>query len=255
MSAVRFRMRVILLSLVVVFTFCDESLAQVGNEWIDFSQSYFKIPVAKEGIYKLNYTDLQAAGFPVASVDPGKIQLFHRGIEQAIYIEGEGDSQFDPTDFIEFYGHKNDGTLDAELYKPASAQPHNLYNLYSDTTSYFLTISSFPGKRMTSFNETNTGGILAESYHMDEKLLLLTTQYAIGLDYGDVQLTSFDLGEGWTGNQILQNQFVDYTLTNITQGVVSGGAPQLELLLVGRGPMSHVAEIYVGASQRLAWLR
>ena len=34
-------------------------------------------------------------------------------------MEGESDLQFDPSDFIEFYGQKNDGTLDAELYKPA----------------------------------------------------------------------------------------------------------------------------------------
>ena len=94
--------------------------AQSGNEWIDFSQSYFKIPVGKDGIYKLDYSSLQAAGFPVGSVDPQRIQLFHRGVQQAIYIEGESDGQFNNADFIEFYGRRNDGTLDADLYKPAS---------------------------------------------------------------------------------------------------------------------------------------
>ena len=82
--------------------------AQVGNEWINFNQSYFKIPAAKDGIYKLTYNDLQAAGFPVSTTDPSTIRLFHRGVEQAIYIEGEGDAQFNNTDFIEFYGRRND---------------------------------------------------------------------------------------------------------------------------------------------------
>ena len=111
-----------------------KSFAQVGNEWIDFNQTYYKIPVAKESIYKISYGELQAAGFPVDRMDPKKIQLFHRGIEQAILIEGENDLQFDPSDFIEFYGQKNDGTLDAALYKPSTSQPHKYYNLYSDTT-------------------------------------------------------------------------------------------------------------------------
>src|SRR5690348_7997391 len=105
-----------------------QASAQVGNEWINFNQSYFKIPVGKDGIYKLGYTDLQAAGFPLGSVDPRNIQLFHRGEEQAIYIEGEADAQLNPSDFIEFYGQRNDGTLDAELYQPSSAQPHRYYN-------------------------------------------------------------------------------------------------------------------------------
>src|SRR6187551_1104086 len=133
------------------------SLAQVGNEWIDYNQAYYKIPVAKENIYKLNYADLQAAGFPVGGIDPKKIQLFHRGEEQAIFVEGEDDSDFGSSDYIEFYGQQNDGTLDAELYKPASLQPDRQYNLYSDTTSYFLTVGATNGKRIPFFDETNSG--------------------------------------------------------------------------------------------------
>ena len=146
------------------FVVCFKSFAQVGNEWIDFNQSYYKIPVAKESIYKVSYSDLQAAGFPVDGIDPKKIQLFHRGIEQSIFVEGEDDLQFDPSDFIEFYGQKNDGTLDAALYKPSASQPHKYYNLYSDTTSYFLTVGTSPGKRIATFDEANTGRLTAEPY-------------------------------------------------------------------------------------------
>src|SRR5690349_3347345 len=103
------------------------AFGQTGQEWINFSQSYFKIPIAKKGIYRLSYLDLQNAGVPVGSIDPQTIQIFHRGIEQAIYIEGEADTQLNPVDFIEFYGRENDGTLDAELYKPSNVQPHLYY--------------------------------------------------------------------------------------------------------------------------------
>ena len=106
-------------------------LAQYSNSWISFSQPYFKIPVTREGIYRLSYSDLQAAGFPVNN-DPRFIQLFHRGKEQLIYIKGQGDAVFNVSDYIEFYGQKNDGTLDSLLYKPSSLQPHKYYNLYSE---------------------------------------------------------------------------------------------------------------------------
>jgi len=224
--------------------------AQVGNEWINFNQSYFKIPVGQDGIYRLAYADLQASGFPLNG-DPRNIQLFHRGVEQAITIEGEGDGQFNTADFLEFFGKRNDGTLDAELYKPSSVQPHRFYNLYNDTTSYFLTVGSTTGKRISTFSEIN-GALPVETYHTDEKLLVLTNSYSAGNDNGtEIWNTFFDQGEGWTGTLINLNQSVDYTLTGIINGATTAGAPQLELMLVGRRESTHRAEIYVGASLRL----
>ena len=58
--------------------------AQYANSWINFSQQYYRVPVARDGIYRLTYNDLQTANVPVGSIDPRFIQLFHRGVEQAI---------------------------------------------------------------------------------------------------------------------------------------------------------------------------
>ena len=86
--------------------------AQYANDWINFNQTYYRIPVGKDGIYRLTYADLQASGFPVASVDPRFIQVFHRGQEQAIAVQGQSDAEFNPGDYLEFYGQRNDGTRD-----------------------------------------------------------------------------------------------------------------------------------------------
>jgi len=238
--------------LVILSLFAVNAQAQMGNEWINFGQSYFKIPVAKDGIYKLTYLDLQTAGFPVGTTDPNKIQLFHRGIEQALYVDGASDGQFNPVDFIEFYGRKNDGTLDSELYRPSFAQPHAYYNLYSDTTSYFLTVGTSNGKRMVDFFEINSSAIPKETYHIDEKLKILTSDYSSGIFYGaDAQNTFFDVGEGWTDTQITTGLSRDYTFTNVSLAVTSSPPPQLEMVMVGRGNIPHAVEVYVGNSFRL----
>ena len=39
-----------------------------GNEWIDFSKTYFKIKVAEDGIYRIGYQTLTDAGFPAGAV-------------------------------------------------------------------------------------------------------------------------------------------------------------------------------------------
>lgn len=226
-----------------------QASAQYANSWIVFGQQYYRIPIANKGVYRLTYADLQNAGVPVNSIDPRQIQIFHRGVEQAIAVAGQADAVFNSTDYIEFFGRGNDGTLDKALYKPATLQPHNYYNLYSDTTAYFLTwpLAAIPGKRVNTFSEVNVSALPAQSYHLQERLLINKAQYAGGNLVSDVlRYTHFDEGEGWTGVALQQSQQVDYTLDQITQPVPAGGIPHIEILLAGRGETSHTAQVYVG---------
>lgn len=226
-----------------------QGFSQYSNEWVRPGQLYYRIPVAKKGIYKLTHADLQNAGVPVAAIDPRLIQLFHRGKEQSIFVKGQTDAVLNSDDYIEFYGQTNDGTLDKTLYKPSSSQPHNYYNLYSDTTAYFLTwnFSAVPGKRVTDFDEANVTNIPREIFHNEERLVINKTQYSGGYTLNDlIQYTHFDVGEGWTGNAIIQGQSIDYNFDLIINKETSSGDPQLDVLIVGRDQISHTAEILLG---------
>ena len=227
------------------FLFCVlNGAAQTGHEWIRDSQPYFKISVAKEGIYRISSEALRQAGF-TGSPDPASFQLFHRGTEQAILVEGDADGQFDDTDYIEFYGRANDGTLDATLYVNPSMQPHKYYNLFSDTTAYFLTYGVQTGKRINSVGG-DPSGLTEETHHWCEKLLVPTDSYSAGIDHGNVHQTLFDQGEGWMGVNILQNEEASYVIEGITQAVPAAGKPSLDFLITGRGPMTHNVGLYAG---------
>lgn len=219
--------------------------AQHGNEWIQHGQPYFKIPVGRDGLYRITFSELQEAGLSV-SPDPKTFQLFHRGVEHAIRVAGEGDGVFDAGDHIEFFARANDGTLDSTLYGSPAYQPHRHYNLFNDTTSFFLTYGSKTGKRMQLYSGSSSG-LVEETYHTAEKLLVLKETYSAGADYGDVKYTYFDEGEGWMGVQILQNQEVTYSLEGLAKAVTSAGKPLIEILLSGRGPMTHAVELYAGS--------
>ncbi len=233
--------------------------AQVPNSWINFNQSYYRIPVAKDGVYRLTYTDLQNAGFPVNSVDPRFIQLIHRGTEQAIFFKHDqvpADSRFDEAEYLEFYGQRNDGTRDAKLYQPATAQPHPYYNLYSDTSAYFLTWNALPvqGKRIPDFTEVNVGGLSKETSQNAQQLTIYSSEYSGGETVSDViQYSYFNAGEGWTGATICTGSSgctgqLDMILENLVGVVASPATPQLQLQLAGRDDLAHSAEIYVGAN-------
>ncbi len=234
-----------LVSVFFFLSFALNAIGQFGHEWIQFGHPYFKIPVARQGLYRISYADLQNAGLS-ESPDPKTFQLFHRGVEQSIIAAGEDDGSFDPSDYIEFVGRGNDGAPDSTLYEKGVYQPHRYYNLFTDTTAYFLTFGSATGKRMSSYSGS-PAGLSQELFHLSEKLLVLKENYSGGIDYGNVQRTVFDEGEGWTGVMIRQGQEVSYSLEGIGDTVAAAGKPVIEVLLTGRGAMTHQAELYAGS--------
>ena len=109
-----------------------------GNEWINFDQSYFKIMVAEDGIYRIPQLVLADANLPLSQVNGDQFQLFHNGEEVPVYLTTNG--QLGNADFIEFYGKKNTSELDRHLFKDPDAEMMNpMYSLFTDTAAYFLT--------------------------------------------------------------------------------------------------------------------
>jgi len=247
------------ISIIVILCFLLMKISTVlgqnyGNEWINLNQEYFKIQVAENGIYQITYDHLSQAGALEGNPDPRNFQLYFRGEEIAIHLEGQLDGIFDPGDYIYFYGIKNDGSGDNVLYEN-NAQPHSFYNLYSDSSCYFLTwnFEDIRGKRIPNFTQTqNVDNLPPENYHFARVLKLKTSQFSDGLQYPfydqnpEVKKAAFDFGEGWTGKAYSRGQTYLDTLINITNRYESGPAPQLEILLAGRNNLSHNVSIIVG---------
>ena len=116
----RFEVEAIIATFFFFIVALSTNAQRYGNEWINFQQTYFKIPVAQKGLYRISTNELRQAGVPVSTLNPTSIQLFFRGKEQAIFIQGETDNRLDESDYLEFYGEGNDGTQDSLLYLPHS---------------------------------------------------------------------------------------------------------------------------------------
>jgi hypothetical protein len=223
-----------------VLLFSWDLHAQYGNEWIQYGQQYVKIPVASNGLYKVPFSALAAAGLPLS--DPAKLQLFHRGTEHSLIVGA---------DYIEFYGTKNDGVPDRELYEQEVFQPHQYYNLFADTTNYFLTVGNADGKRISAYQEDNIS-LSPEPYFLTEHLQVLASSYSPGKDYGSIYKTTFDEGEGWMGPEIRQGEAIRYdTMKGLIRGAEMAGNPVVEFAVTGRGYMDHAVEVYIGAPARL----
>jgi hypothetical protein len=221
------------------------------TRWINYAQTYYKISVADKGLYRLTNADLRRANIPLDRLNPTTIQLFHRGIEQAIDVAGQADGRFDTNDFMEFYGRGNDGLADSLLYQPASAQPHSYYSLFSDTTAYFLTwrLDGKPGKRMAAYSATEKTTLLPEPFHWADDLRLFTDNYP-GWPGGippKIEYSYFDVGEGYTGPVQQKDKPLTFSFS-LTDAVRTGPLPQLDLLLAGRDYTNHRVDCLVGPS-------
>lgn len=125
--------------LLLLTTLAANAQVTYGNEWIDYSQQYYKFPIVKEGIYRIDSAALANAGIPISTINPHNLQLFGRSQQIAVYVQGEDDNVFNSGDYIEFYAMPNDGWMDAELYTSHGATQTNPYwSLYSDTAYYFI---------------------------------------------------------------------------------------------------------------------
>ena len=121
------------------FSICHAQ--QYGNEWIDYSKTYYKFKLGKTSLYRITYSSLINLGIPNNQLRGTNFKLIRNGKEVPLYVTTNG--PFGAADFIEFYGEKNDGKPDSLLYKNPEDQPHNKISLFTDTAVCFLTIDPF----------------------------------------------------------------------------------------------------------------
>lgn len=142
----------------LLFIISFNSYAQ--NNAVLAKGNWLKIGVNSNGVYRLDATFLQKNGFDLATINPQNLQLFGNGggmlpqsnaenrpvdlTENSIYIEGEADGKFDAQDYILFYGQSPHKTI----YNSSTNSYKHQFNIYADTTFYFLRVSETKGLRI-----------------------------------------------------------------------------------------------------------
>ncbi|MEZ5031480.1 MAG: C25 family cysteine peptidase [Saprospiraceae bacterium] len=181
-----------------------------GNEWIDFSKTYWKIKVARQDMYRVTYPVLQAGGFPVDQVPGEQYQLFVYGQEVPLYVSTNG--LFGPNDYFEFYGDKNKSQLDQFLFEGGRDDMLNPeVSLYTDTAVYFLTTAD-PGDPVLRYqNEEQdlTGAPAPEPAYPDtSRLDFLNGDYMPTYDADRyIRYSTYDRDEGFASPSVKVQSF------------------------------------------------
>lgn len=211
-----------------------EAQNNYGFEWIKTYQPYIKIKLLKEGIYRIQASDLPTW----ANQDPRKFQLFCAGKEQPIFVQGESDGVFGSGDFLEFYGAPNDGLLDREMFTSANEQAQVFRSLFSDTAFYFLTVlpdsSVQIPQRFAVYNEADYGNYTAEPSLRVQQQIVPQEDYYYGAFIPAEQkyfLSEYAAAEGMMSALIGQSQSKIYTFE--TPNKLANAQAEVEIKIIG----------------------
>ncbi|MEY3368403.1 MAG: putative signal peptide protein, partial [Bacteroidota bacterium] len=191
-----------------------------GNEWIRFDQSYFKIPVANDGIYRIGYQTLAEAGLPLADIPGSLFQLFHNGQEVPLYLSTDG--LLGPGDYLEFFGRRNTSELDRHLFKDPEAEMMNpLYSLVTDTAAYFLTWGEGPSLRYIEQANDLSNLPPKEPYHLAKKVFNYFSAHSKRVNIAGIAASEYGISEGYS-NSFANSQTLTLSVPNPFPGGPDG---------------------------------
>ena len=172
----------------------------VGNEWIRYGKSYYKFTVDADGVYRIPYASLEAAGFTTDATG-SKFRLYNMGQQVPIFVST--DNAFGTNDFIEFYGYKNRGEMDRYLFRhPDEDMLNPNHSMYTDKRVYYLTTEdgTSPLRVLQLPNDVSNPPV-AESYYLQKEIInynaVINDPYYSVSGGGAVSYSSYMHSEGF----------------------------------------------------------
>ncbi|WP_447640967.1 MULTISPECIES: putative type IX secretion system sortase PorU2 [Chitinophagaceae] len=197
-----------ILIFIILSSWSTALLAQTyNNEWIDYSKTYYKFKLAKSWLYRISGETIQSLG--LAATPGSQLQLWRNGEVVPIYVSSSDvTAPMTSTDYIEFWGKRNDGKPDLPLYKNSADQLDNYYSLETDSATFFLTVNTdiSANKHYQTVSSTIPSGATAAAYCWGIREYhghnMVNPGKAVAT-YGDyIYSSTYDVGEGWTSNSI-----------------------------------------------------
>jgi len=134
--------------------------------------------------------------------------LWRNGEQVRIYTS-INNAPLGASDYIEFWGRRNDGLPDKTLFRNPDYQINDKYSLESDTAIYYLTVNNTGGNlRYTPMANTAPSSVTPDAYYMNTVDTFYRNQVNRGqaLSAGEyVYSSSYDIGEGWTSSNVAPN--------------------------------------------------
>lgn len=203
-------MKKITITFLFLFSFLISCFSQMfigrdtlyGNEWIDYNTEYYKLEVAENKLYRIDYQELVDVGLITnnQALEGKVLQVHHMGNEIPIYTSTEG--IFGEEDYVVFYGRKNDGELDKYLYPDQENQLHPKLSFFTDTSAYFLSIKPETTHSRIQLVENNLSpNNISVDYCWQTQEKIFSQYYSQGRGFSGETSSRYEIGEGFYGEE------------------------------------------------------
>ncbi len=171
--------------------------------WITPNQTYLKMYISTDGIYRIEKNDFTNAGISVSTIDPRTVKVYYKGNQIPIYFFGEDDGIFNDGDWFDFFGQRNYGGI-TNTYTVDNAVSYvtdEYYNPYSDTSAYWIGWGGANGLRYANYLYSSSVPY-PDNYFMKRLHFETDAVYSLGIndntgqDYRNFMNDKFE-GEGW----------------------------------------------------------
>ncbi len=231
-----------------VSSFTNNSVLATGN--------WYKIAIAKTGVYKLDKTFLAAMGIDITTLNPKNIRIYGNGgkmtpeknsdfryddlQENAIQVIGESDGVFNNSDYVLFYAT---GTTNwKKVTTPSGLKFKFQKNLYSDSSYYFITSDLGMGKRIATVNSlpsianASTNSFDYYAYHDEDYINFIKSGREFFGEFFDLTTSySFNWTDGnfITNDSILAEVRLGGRSTSNTNFLITGNGINLPIVSAG----------------------
>ena len=192
---------------IIIYTFLSFSYCMKAQyNSVLSSGDWYTFSTSSNGIYKINYNDLSNFGINQENINIDNIHIFGNGggmlphlnsdfrhedlVENSIQIfDNNNNGIFEENDFILFYGQ----SPNTWVYDATTGNYNFNQHLYSDEVYYFLNISNYNNKKITSKQVTST--------HSTE-----LNEFQDFLCYENESENLISSGRLWFGDRFLSNE-------------------------------------------------
>ena len=188
-----------------------------GNEWFETDKSYIKVFVNEDGIYKIGYDELLAAGVPINQINGQDLMIQYFGNEIPIHTTNEG--SWTSSDYLLFFGKRNDGELDKQMYSEWETEQLNpFYSMFTDESVYYISWDNSSTHLRYQVQANDLTGNLpsrSEFYMHKERQVYSDVAWApTAPEEPDAEYSNFIVTEGF-GNKMTNSHRLNFPITDI----------------------------------------
>lgn len=193
---------------------------------------WYRLTIDEEGVYIINAAYLRAAGINLSGLDPRTIKIYGNGgkevpesiiaprdtdlVENAIYVVGEDDGQFNDNDYLLFYAR----SLRNWNYNTSTHLLEHRIHHYAEHNYYWLTFGGANGRRMQIQPSLTDNPVASPAKFLD---MVVVEEENVNL---------LNSGKDWVGRSYTPGE--SYTYVNNLPGLVPGDVITYQFRLVAR---------------------